>query len=283
MSSLLFVNYNSQLFPASEYIFNGANRAFRYGDAVFETMKVMNGRIPFYKDHHQRMINAMKYLKMDHERPAFAEKMLLDDILKTADKNKHSKSGVVRLQVFRNFGGKYAPKQNDCSYLIETEEEPNDGYLLNDKGLKISLFADEWKPIGKLSNIKSSNSLVYVLAGIFKAENKWDDVLILNSRGTLAEAVSSNVFIVKDKEFLTPPLEDGCIDGVMRKQLIGIIKSQKRKLIETSLKQDDLMQADEVFLSNAVQGIRWVSAYRTKRYFNMQARWLNGLLQAKAI
>src|ERR1035437_1075938 len=234
MAAHLFVSYNGQYFPDSEFIFSSSNRSFRYGDGLFETMKMVNGKVLFFKDHYQRSISGMKYLKMVADKTGFSEQSLFKEIIALSEKNKTSKSCIVRLQVFRNSEGKYTPVKNDCSFIIETESTKNASYILNDKGLKISLFDEEVKQVGHLSNIKTSNSLIYILAGIYKSENKFDDVLILNNRGTIAEAVSSNIFIVKNNEFITPPIIDGCVDGIMRKQIINILKSHKKKIAESS-------------------------------------------------
>lgn len=280
MAAHLFVSYNGQYFPDSEFIFSSSNRSFRYGDGLFETMKMVNGKALFFKDHYQRLISGMKYLKMVADKTGFSEQSLLKEIIALSEKNKTSKSCVVRLQVFRNSEGKYTPEKNDCSFIIETEPTKNASYILNDKGLKISLFDEEVKQVGHLSNIKTSNSLIYILAGIYKTENKFDDVLILNNKGTIAEAVSSNIFIVKNNEFITPPIIDGCIDGVMRKQIINILKSHKKKIVESSLTTEHLLKADELFITNSINGVTWVGAFKSKRYFNNQSKWLNEVLNS---
>jgi aminodeoxychorismate lyase len=276
----LFVSYNGQYFPDSEFIFSSSNRSFRYGDALFETMKMVNGKVIFFKDHYQRLISGMKYLKMIIDKQGFSEQSLLKEIIALSEKNKTSKSCIIRLQVFRNSDGKYTPAKNDCSFVIETEPVKNTNYILNDKGIKIGLFDEESKHPGRLSNIKTSNSLIYILAAIYKSENKFDDALILNNKATIAEAISSNIFIVKNNEFHTPPITDACVEGIMRKQIITILKSHKKKISETSLSPEHLLKADELFLTNAVNGIIWVGAFKTKRYFNNQSKWLNGTLNS---
>jgi len=280
MAAHLFVCYNGQYFSDSEFIFSSTNRAFRYGDGLFETMKMVNGKVLFFKDHYQRLNSGMKYLRMVVDKQGFSEQSLLKEIIALSEKNKTSKSCIVRLQVFRNSEGKYTPTKNDCSFIIETEPIKNISYIFNDKGLKLGLFNEEVKQVSYLSNIKTCNSLIYILAGIYKSENKFDDVLILNNKGTISEAISSNIFIVKNNEFITPPINDGCIDGIMRKQIIGILKSNKKKITESSLTVDHLLKADETFLTNTVNGITWVGAFKTKRYFNNQSRWLTEILNS---
>src|ERR1035438_7064986 len=152
MAAHLFVSYNGQYFPDSEFIFSSTNRAFRYGDGLFETMKMVAGKVLFFKDHYQRLISGMKYLKMHDDKQGFSEQSLLKEIISLSEKNKTSKSCIVRLQVFRNSEGKYTPVKNDCSFIIETEPLKNPYYILNEKGLKITLFDEEIKQAGHLSN-----------------------------------------------------------------------------------------------------------------------------------
>ncbi len=278
MSQELFINYNGLFHSQKEYVLSSKNRAFRYGDGLFETIKMANGKILFFSDHYLRMMAGMKYLKMGFEKFGFSEQYLHKEILKTAEKNKTSKSCIVRLQIFRNYGGKYMPTKNECSFIIETEPCTDYYYILNEKGLRISIYSEEEKTLSRLSNFKTCNSLIYVLAGLYKLENDFDEVLILNQNKTIAEAVSSNVFMVRNNEFFTPPLQDGCVDGVMRKEIMTIIKSQKSNVLECSLKPENLLLADEVFLTNAANGISWVVAFKQKRYFNNHSRKLIELL-----
>jgi branched-chain amino acid aminotransferase len=273
MNKELFVNYNGMFHSEKEYIISSKNRAFRYGDGLFETIKMVNGKALFFHDHFVRMNAGMKYLKMGFEKFGFSEQYLHKEILKTAEKNKTS-NNIIRLQVFRNYGGKYTPTKNECSFIIEAEPCPDAFYKLNDKGLKLGIYDEEVKQLSRLSNFKTCNSLIYILAGLYKTGNDFDDVLVLNQNKTIAEAVSSNIFIAWNNEFFTPPLQDGCVDGVMRKQIIAILKSQNKTVVESSLKTEHLLSADEVFLTNAVNGITWVVAFKQKRYFNNHSRML---------
>jgi branched-chain amino acid aminotransferase len=278
MNKELFVNYNGQFHSEKEYIISPKNRAFRYGDGLFESIKYMHGKVLFFHDHYTRMNAGMKYLKMGFDKFGFSEQYLHKEVLKLIEKNKGVKNCNIRLQVFRNYGGKYTPDKNECSFIIEVEPIQDDCFKLNEKGLKLGIFDEELKPLSALSNFKTCNSLIYVLAGLYKVENSFDEVLILNQNKTIAETVSSNIFISRNDEFFMPPVADGCIDGVMRKQVIAILKSQNKKVIECSLMPDNLLNADEVFLTNAIAGITWVIAFRNKRYFNNHSRKLVELL-----
>ncbi len=280
MSKELFVNYNGQFHSEKEYIISPKNRAFRYGDGLFETIKMVDGKALFFHDHYVRMNAGMKYLKMGFDKFGFSEQYLHKEISKTAERNKSSDSSIIRLQVFRNYGGKYTPTKNECSFLIEAEPCTDIHFKLNEKGLRITVYSEEVKQLTRLSNFKTCNSLIYILAGLYKTENSFDDALILNENNFIAEAVSSNIFIARNDEFFTPPLEDGCVDGVMRKQIITLLRSQHKKVVEQSLIPDHLLQADEVFFTNTVHGITWVGAFKSKRYFSNHSRRLIDLLNA---
>jgi 4-amino-4-deoxychorismate lyase len=145
---------------------------------------------------------------------------------------------------------------------------------LNEKGWQIDIFEDHRKTLNKLSSLKSTNSLPYILAGIYKKEKKLDECIILNELGNISEAITSNIFIVYNGVFYTPSLNKGCIGGIMRKVIIDMVKEGGREVQECPLNPNALLRADEVFLTNSINGIRWVNAYRMKRYFNKASKLL---------
>ena len=180
----------------------------------------------------------------------------------------------MRLEVFREEGGYYIPETNKTSYIIETEKMKEQKYSLNPTGLKIDLFTEISKPVNKLAPLKSCNSLVYILAGLYKKQKQFDDCIIFNAEGNVAEAISSNVFIVAKNELFTPSLDQGCVAGVMREVIINFMRSMKKKVTECKITTNHLLAADEIFLTNVIEGIRWVGAIKNKRYFNNYSRKL---------
>ena len=177
-------------------------------------------------------------------------------------------NGRIRLEVFRNDGGLYTPHTNDVSYVIETSHVNVREYQLNETGLKIELYTDIKKPVSRLSNLKSSNALYYVMAGLHKNNLKSGDCLVLNTDGRISEAISSNIFLVENNKLSTPALTEACVAGVMREGIIEHLQSHRIPLIEKGITVDDLLKADEIFLTDVIHGIRWVSGFRNKRYFN---------------
>jgi branched-chain amino acid aminotransferase len=190
-------------------------------------------------------------------------------------RNKVGADARIRLTIFRDSGGFYTPDSNKFAYLLELHKLDDSQYVLNKKGLIIDVYDEVPKPVNILSNSKTSNALIYVLAGIYKNQNALDEVLILNQNGFLCESVSSNVFVVYDRKLYTPALNEGCIAGVMRQVVMRLAKENDIELVEAQINPDILNEADEVFLTNAARGIQWVMGYNHKRYFNEVSRFLN--------
>lgn len=267
-----FILYNSEYHFIDDFGLSYKNRAFCYGDALFETMHANGTEIQFFEDHMARLQYGMNVIKM--EIPTVIETGFIEkEIIKLLHKNKLYQGVRIRLSVFRNEGGKYTPSNDHVSYLVETEYLENDHYQLNQKGLIIDLFNDIKKPVNSFSNLKSANALLYVMAGTFAKEKKLGDCILLNEKGHLVEGISSNLFLVKGNKISTPPLKDGPVAGIMRKQILKIADRHGLKVhYENSLTKDDLLNADEVFFTNSITGIRWVLAYKNRRYFNHIAR-----------
>jgi branched-subunit amino acid aminotransferase/4-amino-4-deoxychorismate lyase len=243
-----------------------ANRALQYGDGVFETMHYHNGKILFGQDHFDRLKLGLEALKI--KLPAgFSMAGLIRRTGKLLLLNKISGDARIRLQVMRNDGGSYTPVSRDSSYMLTVSKLESTGFEMTVRGLKADIF-DAGLPQNFLSNHKTCNALPYVMAGIYAAEKKLDDCLLINASGRVAEAISSNVFMVRRGIIFTPPLRDGCVAGVMRKNLLGLSASMKFSIREKSLTIKDLLTADEIFLTNVIQGIRWVEFFRNRKKKN---------------
>ena len=262
-----FVNHNGNIIDSSQPIFTAGNRAFRYGDALFETIRLMDGEILYFERHLDRLKRSMQLLGMNQNDDLTFHNLYLS--IRHLDQVNHLKGNVrIRLEVYRNDGGLYTPQSNNVSYLIEATPLPSRKYQLNDSGLKIDLYTEIKKPVSRLSNLKSSNALYYVMAGLHKNRSNYGDCLVLNTDGRVAEAISSNIFLLKDRKILTPSLDEACVAGVMRESVIAFLKEQGTEVIERGIEVDDLILADEIFLTDVIHGLRWVGAFRNKRYFN---------------
>ena len=183
-------------------------------------------------------------------------------------KNNCEELAKVRLSVSRGSGGLY-----DCddkiSYLIESSPLEQNQDAFKESGLIIDIFPDARKSIDKFSNLKSANYLPYVMAAIWARENKLDDALVLNQHERICDATIANIFWVMDEKIFTPSLSEGCVAGVMRKKILELPSPNSGFLVQESvLTENILLQADEVFLTNAITGIRWVKECRGKIYKN---------------
>lgn len=262
---------NGHLVSMYEPLLPFSNRAFRYGDALFESIRLCNNRIVFLRDHVMRIKLGMTVLRMNV--PAeFTYENIQEFIINLLKHNSHAPNARIRLTVFRNEGGYYEPKTNDISFLIESEELPGP-YELNQKGLWVDIFGDIKKPINKLSNIKSANSLLYVMAALGKQSMKLDDCFIINEHGNICESISANIFIVKNGTIYTSPLTEGCVAGIMRKQVMNLATQNKILTFESPITVNTLMNGDEVFLSSSIRGIQWVGQFKQKFYTNKTAQF----------
>ena len=230
----------------------------------------------FLKDHISRLKLGMTVLRMNL--PAeFNTENMHEQIMQLLKHNSHAPNARIRLTVFRNEGGYYTPETNDISFLIESEELPN-AYELNQKGFWVDIYSDLKKPINKLSNLKTANALFYVMAGLGKQSMKLDECFLINETGTICESISSNIFVVKNGTIYTPPLTEGCVAGVMRKQIMHLATQNKILTFESPITINTLMNGDEVFLTNSIKGIQWVGQFKQKYYTNKIAQFFTDKL-----
>ena len=252
------------------------NRGYKFGDALFETLKVVHRHILFWEDHYFRLMASMRILRMDIPM-TFTMEFLEQEIGKTIEANNLSHASVrVRLNIDRGDGGKYLPIDQQINYSIIVEPMESEVYSMSSTSDNtIDLFKDYFMAPGLLSTLKTNNRIINVLGSIYAQENGLDNCLLLNSEKNVVEALNGNLFLVNGTTVKTPPLEDGCIKGVMRKQLIDLIKSMEGyNIVEASVSAFELQKADELFITNVIQGIHPVSTYRKKSYDNKVARML---------
>ena len=269
-----FINFNGSIISSDHQLFTVSNRGFRYGDGLFESMRYMNGQLKFPDLHIDRVLEGMKVLKLENSFHLDSW-FLREKVDELARRNKIGPNARFRLTVFRDSEGLYSPDSNKMAYVLESQSLDDSQYTFNNKGLIIDVYDELTKPVNILSNLKTCNSLIYVLAGIFKNQYKLDEVMILNQHGFLCESISSNVFVVYDKKLYTPSLNEGCIGGVMRQVVMRLAIENGIDLIEAQVNPDILNEADEVFITNAAKGIQWVMGYNSKRYFNEMSKFLS--------
>lgn len=261
-----YINFNGEHIPESERVLTVSNRAFRYGDGFFETIRCSAGQ-PLWLDFHMKRIKrSLKVLKM--KLPSDVTLSVLEKQLHALLLKNNHKDARIRLSFFRDADGYYRPDSDQLSYLIQSVDYPGSLYQLNKKGLHVGVFPDLKKPYNELGAVKSCNALLYVMACIYAREQLWDDIFIFNTEDNLAEASSSNLFMVKDNVVFTPAEDQACVMGVMRDVLIPLLIRNGLKVVECALTKKDLLEADELFLSNTIHGVQWVKAFENKRYYH---------------
>ena len=277
------INFNGKIVSSNSNFFNHQNRGFKYGDALFETVRIVNGKLLFWEDHYFRLMSSMRILRMEIPME-FTMEFLEEAFLKTIEANAYKDSTVrARLTVYRNEGGNYTPTTNTSSFVISTAVIETPFYTLDATFYEVELFKDFYVNADMLSNLKTTNKLIHVVAGIYAKENAYNNCLLINSQKQVVEAINGNLFLVSGKTIKTPPLSDGCLDGILRKKLIEIIsKWENFELLETSISPFELQKADELFITNAIIGIQPISKYRKKEYSLEVAKSLLGRLNAIA-
>lgn len=275
------VNFNGNI-VAKEQVISISNRGLNYGDALFETLKVTHGKVLFWEDHYFRLMASMRILRMEIPM-SFTMEYLHDEILKLIASKELTNSTVrVKLFVNRKEGGLYLPATNNIDYLITVNPLESDFYLLNEIAYQVDLFKDYYLSPSLLSTLKTNNKALHVVGSIYAQENNLDNCFILNTNKQVVEALNGNIFLVKGNVIKTPPLIDGCLKGVMRKQLIDLIQSvPKYTLEESSISPFELQKADEIFITNVIVGIQPITSYRKKSFNNEVSKELLQKLNVK--
>lgn len=273
----LYVNSNGEIVPNNGASIAAGNRSYLYGDGLFETIRIMNGKPINVTNHFNRLMEGAKALKMrfpSFYSATFFEEKIQELVLRSDIKE----GGKCRVSIDRAIGGTYFPETNEVSYFIEVQQYDANFFELNSKGLEVDIYMGMKKQKNFLSNYKTKNGLLYIMSAIEAKERNLDDMLISNEKGGILESSNSNLFVVSNGVLYTPGLDEGCLAGTMRMQVINLALKNGIKVYECSILPQNLLAADEIFLTNAIRGITWVGGYRTKRYFNVIARKIQSYL-----
>ena len=267
------INFNGNIVEQEENILT-QNRAFLYGDGVFETLKIINSKILFLEDHYFRLMASMRVVRMEIPMN-FTMEYLEEQVLKVVKENGFSASARARITVFRKDGGLYLPKTNEVSFLIHTTALENTSYVLNTAPYEVDLYKDFYVTKQLLSSIKTTNKLINVTGSIFAHENGLHNCILVNDTKNVVEVLQGNLFMVMGKKLITPPVSEGCLNGVMRKQILALSKKiEDIEVSEEIISPFDLQKADELFLTNVITGIQPISKYRKKEFTNSLAHLL---------
>ncbi len=273
-------NFNGTL-TASQADSIAFNRGFLYGDSVFETLKVLDGKVLFLEDHYFRLMSAMRIIRMEIPM-SFTMEFMESQLLDTANASGCADSARLRMTVFRNAGGNYLPLSREVSYVITSTSIEQKVYAIEPGRYEVDLYKDFYVTRQLLSTIKSTNRIINVTGSIYAAENDLQNCLLMNEQKNIVEALNGNLFMVFGNKVITPPLSEGCLNGVMRKQIIEIIKREENiEFSEETVSPFDLQKADEIFITNVIIGIQPITRYRKKEYSADFSKRILGKLNAK--
>lgn len=270
----IFFTYNDIIYKEGTGIISPDNRALRYGDGLFETLKFKKGKIQLQDYHFERLFFGMTLLQFEIPK-YFTSEYLESKVSEICTKNKHNSLARVRLMVFRGNGGLYDAENNIPNYIIQTWDI-EESRELNSNGLILDIYPDARKSCDKLANLKSNNFLPYLMAALYAKQIKANDCILLNNYERICDTTIANIFITKDNIIYTPPLTEGSVAGVMRRFVIEKLSSNFR-IVEKPLSIDDVKNAEEVFLTNSIKGIRWVKQLRGSQYTNLTVKKIHEL------
>ena len=256
----MYIFFNNKFYEKTIPIIATDSKAFRYGELVFETIRVQNNNILFYKNHFERLQKSAALLFINFP-PLFTQNLLQLHIEATLKKNKLS-NARVRVTLFKGNGGLFENDSNALNVLIETYTLPNLKYEFNSNGLDICFYETMLKTLDVYSNYKTGNHLIYAMAAHYAKLQKCNEAIVLNTNNSIADTTISNLFIIKNNCIYTPPISEGCIDGIFRTIVIQNLNTVQQKILTKA----DVLNADAVFVTNTIKGIQWVKQIENKNF-----------------
>ncbi len=251
-----WVCHNGNFLPHDQPLFCAANRGFRYGDGLFETAKFYDGKLLLSAFHFERLFSGLQLLQIATQ---FNAEVLASHISSLCRQNRCAALARVRIAVYRN-------DDNSASYLIEATGLEPDKMRWNEQGWRLMLHPAVQKSCDVFSNLKTANYLPYVMAARHAAEWGADECLVRNAHNRICDGSKTNLFFMTGGSVSTPALAEGPVAGVMRRAVMGFLKSSGYAVHEQLVMEQDVLDADAVFVTNAIEGLRWVQQFGEKKY-----------------
>lgn len=259
------INFNGTLVAQDSNILT-QNRGFLYGDAVFETVKIVNSKVLYLEDHYFRLMASMRVVRMEIPMN-FTMEYFEEQLISLTDRLFISDSARARITVFRNDGGYYLPIDNTVSFLVHASAIEAKLYSFEEKEYEVDLYKDFYVTKQLLSSIKTTNRILNVAASVFANENDLDNCLLLNDRKNVVEAIQGNLFMLTANKLITPPVSEGCLNGVMRKQILKLAQTISGiEVVEEVISPFELQKAEELFVTNVIKGVQPITKYRKKTF-----------------
>ena len=272
----MFLNFNGKIISSDTPILTADSRGFRFGHGVFETIRVANGTILFEQQHFARMFEALDKLAIKlnvHQNISWFK----TEVTRLLKKLNCENSARLLISISGEKGGIF---ESEGSPDIVIEAWPLDKTVtdFNQNGLVLGIFKGAAKAADEISRYKTINALPYALGAQYAKQQKWNDAILLNPSGTIADTTIANIFIIKDGIIKTPALDQACIGGVIRKYLLEKLPASGYTIEEKAISIEELLAADEVFVTNAIRGIKWVGQIESSKYSNKITTQLVALL-----
>lgn len=241
--------YNGKELNETEFHVGCDNRAFTYGDGVFETIIASPHKISFLTDHITRLTKGINALGMIA--PAEINLSAIEKFIQSLiTKNQIEKEARIKILVWRKSEGLFTPSGNESEFIITASSHTQPLPVKE----KVLFYKDIRLVHSPVSRFKTLSSLPYVMAGIAKTTLQADDLILFDTEDHVAECLISNIFWIKDEKVFTPSIETGCKEGIMRKQILDYLNKSNIKWEEGKFRKEDLLQANLIFTSN-VAGI----------------------------
>lgn len=271
------INLNGELVSTADQDWT-SNRSFLYGDGIFDTVKIVNGKVLFLEDHYFRLMASMRVVRMEIPMN-FTMEYFEAEIIKTVQINLCSDSARARITVYRDSPGYYTPDKSAIKYVIQVNALTDKLYSSAIIAYEVELYKDFHIAKNLLSTLKTTSKMIHVTAGIYARENGYQNCLLINDDKNVIEAINGNLFMLKDNKLITPPVSEGCLNGIMRKKILQLAqKVQEIEVVEAIISPFDLQNADELFITNVITGIQPISQYRKKKYSAKLSEKLTELL-----
>lgn len=260
------INLNGNLLHPGAPEISLLNRSFLFGDGLYESIRIFNGKILFLPAHFRRLVKGMQLLGFDFESESL-QKELTDQLKQTLEANLISKHGRAKIHIFRAGTGAYKPLNNSPYFLIEAYSLKDDFFDYRaHKTVRLKTYEAIPLAFGALSGLRTASALPYILAAQYAEAEGVDDVILFSSKGKVAETSRGNIFAIKRKQVFTPSLHTGCIDGILRNEVIRLCDRMHIPLTEKKFTARFLRRCEEVCVVDTLQGIHTVSQLNTHTY-----------------
>lgn len=257
-----YILVNGQFSP-----FAGYKISLEEADGLLFAEKIRSIRttFPFLKESVEMIkMKLMLFNQPCHELIDNAGSELKRQMERTLTRNKHFLGSILTVRFWIS--------NQQLQYSIHSAKTDHSGFELNDKGLYISVSREIRKPVYALSSNVLGSEMYWKIAQFNQKEDSGEIVLI-NNKNFITEAPQSNIYLIKDGIVKGAPIKHGAYTDISKLLMLNIFARLGIPYSESEgITEPDLREADEIFLVNALEGIRWVIGFEGKRYFNQTTR-----------